>query len=219
MKPSVRTAVGYLAITLGVLLSAVSADALDARLINDTWAEFANPDVRFGRTDMLTVGNGADAFLRFDFATLPAGTVGSGVAKATLMLWVSAVSAVGQVDLHPVLDVWNEETLTWNTRPAVDATPAATFAVSTALRQRFALVDVTALVREWLDGATTNRGIALVAGPATPDVSAQFDSKENTGTGHEPRLQVALRGTITSSTVIASRSNRLMRMLWCLCGI
>ena len=200
MKPSVRTAVRYLAIALSVFLTAASADALDARLTNDTSAELANPDMRFGRTSTLAVGNGTNAFLRFDFSTLPAGTVGSSVAKATLVLWISAVTRSGQIDVSPVIDAWNEETLTWNTRPAVEATPAATFAVSSAVRQRFVVVDVTAIVREWLDGATTNRGIALVASAATPDVSVQIDSKENTATSHEPRLQVALaaRGDIAS---------------------
>jgi hypothetical protein len=198
MNRTVRTVARYLAVAAGVLLWAASADALDARLTNDTWADAANPDVRLGRTSTLAVGNGADAFVRFDFSTLPAGTVGGSVTKATLLLWVSAVASVGEIDLHPVIDPWNEETLTWNARPTIGSTPAVTVAVTAALRERFLVVDVTGLVREWLDGSTMNRGIALVAGVATPDVSAQFDSKESTGTSHEPRLLVALAGAVTS---------------------
>jgi hypothetical protein len=200
MKITARATVVLFALTLGLLLSAVSAEALDARLTNDTWAELANPDTRLGRTAVLTVGNGADAFLRFDFSTLPAGTVGSRVARATLVLWASGVAAAGEVDVHAVIDAWNEETLTWNTRPTFEAAPAATFAAPNAIRERFVVVDVTALVRDWLDGAAINRGMALVASPTTPDVSVQFDSKENSATGHEPRLQVALNGDITSVT-------------------
>src|SRR5262245_36465015 len=57
-------------------------------------------------------------------------------------------------------------------------------------RHGFLIVDVTPAVRAWLDGALENHGLVLSANPA--GVSVEFDSKENTGTSHEPQLEITL---------------------------
>jgi hypothetical protein len=54
----------------------------------------------------------------------------------------------------------------------------------------FLVVDVTALVKEWLNGSVSNDGIALVADTSTTYVV--FDSKESVVTSHEPRLEIVL---------------------------
>jgi hypothetical protein len=62
--------------------------------------------------------------------------------------------------------------------------------VGTNLKDRYLIVDVTSLVRAWLDGEPNN-GMALVPMGA---VSAAFDSKENRTTGHDPELNIVLKG-------------------------
>jgi hypothetical protein len=62
--------------------------------------------------------------------------------------------------------------------------------------QTFLVFDVTDLVRSWLTG-TENFGVALLGVPAggeiaVPAINARIDSKENTGTGHLPTLQMVL---------------------------
>src|SRR5205807_1694087 len=55
--------------------------------------------------------------------------------------------------------------------------------------QTFVVIDVTQLIKDWLDGLPNN-GIALVGNSTS--LSAQFDSKENGNTSHESQLEVSL---------------------------
>jgi hypothetical protein len=52
--------------------------------------------------------------------------------------------------------------------------------------KEFVVIDLTSLVRDWLDGVAPNEGVALVANPGT-GLLAVFDSKENLGTSHAPQ--------------------------------
>src|SRR5438034_7131302 len=49
------------------------------------------------------------------------------------------------------------------------------------------LADVTAVVRDWVDSALSNNGLALI--PTLTGTSVRFDSKENKTTSHGPQLR------------------------------
>jgi hypothetical protein len=63
-----------------------------------------------------------------------------------------------QVDLKPVLEAWNEQTVTWNTRPGVGS-----IAASYTMTDGFETLsfDVTDLVKGWVDGSIMNFGLEL----------------------------------------------------------
>ena len=62
------------------------------------------------------------------------------------------------VNLKPVLAAWNEQTVTWDTRPAVGATVSSYLMTDGHETLSF---DVTALVKQWLDDPSLNFGFEL----------------------------------------------------------
>jgi len=127
------------------------------------------------------------AFARFDLASLPDH---AHIDKAVLRLWVTEVSCGGKVEIVPVLEDWHEWGVTAQAPPLL-GTAVGTFDLARGRARRFVSVDVTDLVREWLDGGLANRGLALVGSELDP-VCATFSTKEGTLTGHAPELEVAV---------------------------
>lgn len=67
---------------------------------------------------------------------------------------------------------------------------------------KFLAIDVTALVKQWIEWSEPNFGIALIGTTNLGSSIGMFrpfkgtiNSKENTGTGRAPRLQLVLSGT------------------------
>ena len=132
-------------------------------------------------------GRDSQAFVRFDLSSLPDGAT---IDKAVLRLWVSDVDHGGTVEVAPALAPWKEKALTAANAPDVGP-PVASFGVSRADERHFVSVDVTVLVRDWVNGVQANNGMALIGSHDSP-VSVEFDSKENVLTSHAPEVEVAL---------------------------
>src|SRR5664280_1388958 len=60
-----------------------------------------------------------DAFLKFDLSSLPAGTTGTNIVNATLVLWVNSLNRNGSFDVAAVGGTWDERTVKWATMPAI----------------------------------------------------------------------------------------------------
>jgi len=174
-----------------VLLPNISF-AADAVLKGDAFTRASRPNQNFGANANLRVTSDEDSFLKFDFATLPQGTSGNKIAKATLRLWVNALPGTGSFDVRRVTGVWDEATLTNNTAPSLGKVEVAGVPIASQNARSFVTIDLTALVQDWLNGVLPNNGIALVAGASGVNVS--FDSKENSQTSHEPCLEIILLG-------------------------
>jgi hypothetical protein len=183
-------------LTVAAIVSALpsSAMAVLARLTDDAHVSLSARTSNFGSAPTLLVqGPGPNAgttYLRFDLTTLPAGTRGADVVRAVLRLWVSRVVRGGMLDLQSARASWSEETLTAANAPGPEREQVTGIPISPADRYSFLTVDVTPLVRAWLDGALENHGLVLTANAA--GVAVEFDSKENTGTSHEPQLEITL---------------------------
>lgn len=165
------------------------ANAVEAPVTDDAYLK-AKPTGTKTTLLVQSGDKGSSTYLKFDLSTLPNDTAGSDVAKATLVLWVSKVPTGGTVDVVAVEGSWSEETLATTTAPSVAASEETSIDVTPEMRSSFLHIDVTPLVQQWVDGVTENHGLALISDAA----SVVLDSKENTGTGHEPRLQIALVG-------------------------
>ena len=183
--------VRYLAILASLLGSWLPelALAVEALLVGDAHVTNKQPTDNFGALPNLNVGPSAKAFLQFDFSTLPAGTTGDKVAKATLLLWVNRIGMSGAIDIQAVTSPWSESTVTFNTQPTVGAVLQT---VPVTVGGQYLAVDVTTQVRSWLDLAGTNQGLALVPASDWPATTIFLDSKENTNTSHAAQLDIVL---------------------------
>jgi hypothetical protein len=157
----------------------------------DTYVSSALPKYNFGNSIILIVQNGVTSYVRFNLAVLPSG---ASVSKATLRLYVDAVSKSGTFDVYEIDSNWLENSVTYNT-PApplgTSATGGHPITVSSSMLNQFLLVDITPLVQGWVSGTIANNGIAL----ATSDTASfSVDSKESLLTGNGPELEIVLNG-------------------------
>jgi hypothetical protein len=93
--------------------------------VADTYGSSGSPSTVHGSyNQMESDGSPArEAFLRFDTRS-----VGGMVTAAKLRLYVLGGANTAQGSLHRVADTgWSETALTWDTRPAMDAAPLATY--------------------------------------------------------------------------------------------
>lgn len=187
-------------LTVLVLLAAVAsprvASAVEAILTDDAYISLATQTRNFGSGGSLLVqgpAKAAHAYLKFDLSTLPGGTQGSDILKATLRLWVQGVTTPGLFDVRIVRGAWSESTLTGVGAPSLGQAEITGVAVVAAARSGFITVDLTEIVQDWVDKTVANHGIALV--PHATGIAVAFDSKENAATSHEPRLEIVLKGS------------------------
>ena len=88
--------------------------SIEAPIADDATISSLVPNHHLGRTSSLVVeapsryGGTQRSYLRFNLDTLPAGTTGDDVAKATLLLFVDEVQSQGSFQVHRMLGTWNE---------------------------------------------------------------------------------------------------------------
>ncbi len=158
----------------------------------DTFAYNSTPKTNYGAWPQLVVTQGATSFIQFNLSSLPAN---ANVTKATLRLYVDAVSTAGSFDVYAVDTPWSEGSLNFTNSPTpgLSATGTKATSISNASANQFVLIDVTTLVQEWLNGTAANNGLALKL--TTSAGSFSFDSKESPLTSHEPELEITLAET------------------------
>jgi hypothetical protein len=166
------------------------AHASPATLVADAQTSKVFTGKNFGGATDLFVGSGNVAFVQFDLSTLPAGTTSAQIAKATITLYVSKINSAGALEIRPVTGNWNEYSLTYANAPVRGAVAGNSTVVSKPAT--FVTVDVTALVKSWIDAPSSNHGVAIQAATATPMTFVAIDSKENNVTSHPAALDVTL---------------------------
>jgi hypothetical protein len=139
---------------------------------------------------VLDVESSQTTFIQFNLASIPAAYTSADITKATLKLYVNAVTTAGSFNVDYVNGTWTEGTIDASNAPALGTTIAASVPLVMADKNQYILVDVTAAVQAWLSG-TPNDGIALVA---NSPLNASFDSKESTTTSHSPELDIVFAG-------------------------
>ncbi len=164
---------------------------------DDAYTDTAVPTGNFGVKPTAGVSSAAQtSFITFDLSSIPAGTPGASISKATLKLYVNTVVTAGSFNMVFVNGTWSEKTITANLSPALGANIAASVSLDKTQVKDYVLVDITPALKAWLDGTQANDGIALVA---NSPLAATFDTKENTTNSHPPELDVVFSGggTIT----------------------
>lgn len=172
-------------------LASFPALATQAELADDSYISSAAPAANYGNLPTLNISATSSALLRFDLSVLPASTPQEQIAKAVLYLWINKVGIAGSLDLEQVTSAWSEASVTAAASPYL-AGPFASLPVSAA--NQWVAVDVTDLVKQWVEYPGSNFGIALKAGAASPTTAVFLDAKENTATSHPARLEIVLTG-------------------------
>lgn len=171
---------------------------------DDAYIDTTKATTNFGAAVTLgTVSTSQTAYIRFDLSSIPSGYTGNSVAKASLKLYVNAVTTAGSFNVDYVNGVWAEKTINANNAPPPGTMIAASVPLAKTQVHDFVIVDVTTAVQAWLNGTETNNGIALVA---NSPLSVTFDSKESTTQSHPPELDVVFAGgggTITGINTAA----------------
>jgi hypothetical protein len=179
-----------LASLLALILLACTATYGQLTPVGDSYTNTATPTTNYGAKTLLDVESTQTTFIQFNLESIPSGYTSADITKATLKLYVNAVTKAGSFNVDYVNGTWSESTITANLAPALGTTIQASIPLTTADKNQYILVDVTAAVQAWLSG-TANDGIALVG---NSPVNATFDSKESTTTSHPPELDIVFAG-------------------------
>src|SRR5262249_12559710 len=143
----------------------------------------------FGANTVLQVApNNVSALIKFDLSALPAGTCPEDIDKATVLLWLYAVTTPGGVSAAVVSSPWTESGVTWNSKPTWGALTAS--ATIPSAGGQYVLFNVTNQIKALLaSGActppgspVTNFGL-LLSSTAPTGANFLFNSRENVGNG------------------------------------
>jgi len=158
----------------------------------DAFVTNTQPAGNFGSSVLLPVQPGTTSYIQLNLAALPAN---ASIAKATLRLYVNAVAAPGSFDVYQVNSGWSEKGISFNNAPSLgpSATGGHQVQVTTDSLNQFILIDITPLAQSWMNGSVPNYGIALALSSVIGSFS--FDSKESSGTSHQPELIVVPAAT------------------------
>ena len=191
---------------LAGLLAAPGASFAQAPLTDD-----ADSQNKFN-AGILALSPQSNVYLKFKLtSTLPANTPGSKVAKATIKLYISAVTSAGTIEVFQLVSDWTERTIS-PFQPILGNVLQSGIPVQADQEGKFLVIDVTTVVQEWLGtdglgtGGAPNDGVALVS---RNGASLTFDSKENR---HEAQLNLQMvddtgpGGTVTNVSTNAPLS-------------
>lgn len=156
----------------------------------DTFVSSATPKLNYGSGITLVVAPGTTTYVQFNLSGIPSN---ASITKATVRLYVDAVTKGGSFDVYQLNSGWNESTLTFNTPPpalGVSATGSHPVSISASSMNQFLLIDITPLAQGWLNGTIPNDGVALALTSGSSG-SFSFDSKESLLTGNGPELEIA----------------------------
>jgi hypothetical protein len=174
----------------GLALLPFIGNAQTVPVVQDSYV-VTNPatSTNYGGAATLNVAasNGSHALVQFDLTTLPTGTTGSNISKATLVLFVNKLAVAGSVNISVANGSWTELGVNGNNAPVAGAAVHSGLSISTG--SDYIYVDATSAVTAWVNG-TANDGFIIT--PNDGVVSVAFDSKESTSTSHPATLSILL---------------------------
>ena len=181
----------FSSLLLLTLFAAIAASAQIAPA-GDAYTNTADANTNYGAATVLDVKSATQTtYIQFNLSSIPESYTGANIAQATLKLYVNAVTTAGSFNVDYVNGTWAEGTIDADHAPALGPNIAASVPLTAADKNQYILINVTAAVQAWLNGAQPDDGIALVA---NSPLNASFDSKENTTTSHPAELDIVFTG-------------------------
>lgn len=190
-----RAAVSFLALIAVSGPQAARADGATGILVFDT---YVGDGVAHGFEGSAAVNATKSALLRFSLSALPRNVTAADIEFAQLVLFPSAVTTAGVIDIYAVAPdaVWNETSKTLPPLLTANVAPNINFALIYARRN--INLNVTSVVKGWFSAPFPGtwpygfNSLAIVAHPgAAPDFV--FDTKENVTTAHPAQLLITLK--------------------------
>lgn len=182
------------------------------------------PTTNNGTNSLFTVGNRASptlqdwAFFQFDLSSLPPSVH---IVHASLFLTLQYAEVIGSTTdpvahsyffVHNVQASWDEATINWNNKPAVDRAADAFTGVRNNLAERrigqgqigkeIQIPGMADYVRDVYNGTITNYGLALVMTDTAPESFWRFRSSEDGTAALRPRLKVRHQSPVTVTDVV-----------------
>ena len=167
----------------------------------DTYVSQASPLSNFGGATAINVMGGSISYyglFQFDMSSLSRLT-SSQIASASMTFYVNTATPPGAsaVDICRISTgtlPWAENTVTYSGATSVGCGSPADVAYNVPIaKSQFITVDVTNVVKYWMDHGGTNYGLLMTASAATPNALATIDTKENTATSHPAFIQFIVR--------------------------
>lgn len=132
----------------------------------DTFVDEANPATNYKDSTIIALAAQptykAQALIQFDLSSLPPGAT---VTKATLGVYCDELTGSDKFKVYEIVQPWYIDTICWNNRP-IQGTPGIP---AIAVAKAWILIDVLAIVQDWLATPAYNLGVQLV--PPLCDIS------------------------------------------------
>jgi hypothetical protein len=158
----------------------------------DTYIAEEAKNTNYAAADELHVSNTIGHRERILIAISPAGLARSGTLdRAVLHIYMASSVGEGEpVTVHRVTAPWDPAAATWESVSGVRFDAAAATSIDTESTGWKAL-DITPLMREWLEGSSENYGVTLTAPAAGGDIAATFYGSNHPDPLLRPWLEVS----------------------------
>lgn len=132
------------------------------------------------------------SLLKFDLSSLPAGKT---ITSAKISLYWATLSSAGQAGdndtkVSRVTSSWDENTVSWNTKPSVSASDFITLPKSSSATQDYIDIDVTSLVTQMYNNQSTNYGFCFEQVVKSTYRSMKFASSDYSVASKRPKLEI-----------------------------
>lgn len=183
---------------LFAFLGSVSAGAVLVMGSADTYIDSLTPNTAYSAVQTMHITSHSSGLLRFVSATsaLPPGTTSTQIAKANLMVWVTAetLNNTGSLEVYELTSPFTASSVTYNTRPTTASSPTDT--KSAAALSRYLEFDITSLVQKWVANSGTNNGIEIRPTASSTATDMLIGTKWNTSGSQPPILDITLTGPV-----------------------
>ncbi|HQE93372.1 MAG TPA: S8 family serine peptidase [Anaerolineae bacterium] len=156
----------------------------NAGTTSDMWAgydDLLNPDAQIVRS-----------LLRFDLSEIPAyASINSAVLRVFYVGYYDYENYSRTITSYRISSNWSETSVTWNTAPTIGEAYGSVPLIANATQFGWYSIDVTNLVRGWVNGTLPNYGVML-RGPehSGSDSSWRSFATKEAGSSYAPYLQI-----------------------------
>jgi hypothetical protein len=158
----------------------------------DTYIAEEAKNTNYAAADEMYVSNTIGRRERILIAISPAGLIRSGtLERAVLHIYMASSVGTGEpVTVNRVTAPWDPTTATWESVLGGQFDAAAATSIDTK-SAGWKVLDITPLMREWLEGSSKNYGVILTAPAAGGDIIATFYGSNHPDPLLRPWLEVS----------------------------
>lgn len=158
----IKKTILIISIVLLLITNTASADYMRVNITTDVYIRSSAPDTNTGTTTPLYIcttaicGDNSPALL---YASIPLSAAAT-ISNATLF-YTTAFSLAGTAQIVPNTQTWNETTVTYNTRPAVNMAYIQNYPIPGISSNTLSSADITNLTKAWVNGNIINYGLNI----------------------------------------------------------